>query len=165
MTHLYNSNGSPVVGWDTAIEEETPQQRFRRRYQAKRCVVCGGARWGRKAICKACWDANDRYCLKCEQVVSLADYAAFASCCKPCKRALEGKARGWRPNGKTLAGLRTAAIHRARGQARADIIHSLKMRGWSWEEIARHPDTKCPSVQAAKTHYGRYYKGGERRVR
>lgn len=162
MTYVtYNSNGSPVVGWDTAEQEETEQQRFRRRYQGRRCVVCGTTdRWGRKAICLACWDSGQRYCLRCERVVSVTNFEHGSACCSACTAIRNAKRFRSQVGDKGHGGRVAGAIHRDRGVALARIVHSLVIRGWKWEEIIRHPEVTCPTIQAAKILYRRHSRKG-----
>lgn len=160
----YNSDGSPVQGWEEAVEGESELQRSRRRYQQRRCVACNTPeRYGKKALCRLCWDAGQRYCAGCERLIGLEEWREQARVCAACKSAIEGRRRGWQPDGQRQAGLRTAAIIRERGRRRAAAAHALRNRGWSWAEIARHPDVAAPTAEAARTLHKRHYKGGKLR--
>lgn len=159
-----NSNGSPVLKWDDAVEDEGDTARTRRRYQQRRCVACGSPkRYGKKALCRPCWESGQRYCAGCERIVELQEWRERARVCAPCKSAIEGRRRGWQPDGQRQAGLRTAALMRERGRARARAAHDLSLRGWTWDEIARHPDVASPTAEAARTLHKRHYKGGSPR--
>lgn len=164
MSYLKNSDGMSLVPWEVPAEAETDRQRWRRRYQQKRCVACGSPeRYGKKALCRPCWEGGQRYCAGCERIVRLEEWREQARVCAGCKSAIEGRRRGWQPDGKRQAGLRTAALMRERGRQRARVAHDLYLRGWTWDEIARHPDVASPTAEAARTLHKRHYKGGKPR--
>lgn len=132
---LYDSNGTPIRGWDTAIEAETPQQRVRRRLQQKRCVACGArSLMYRQRLCTDCFERGDRYCSIGDHVVSVDAMRPNSGHCKA--------HRPYPPSGgreASIEGLkRGAKTQHDRAQARvAEIGHLYYERGWTWEEIAR----------------------------
>jgi hypothetical protein len=66
---------------------ESPKTQLRRRYQQKKCLVCGAKNratpW---ALFCASHRATHRYCSLCETVQAVGDYGADRSRCRICSR-------------------------------------------------------------------------------
>lgn len=138
MSQCYNSNGSPVRGWDHDVEEETPLQRIRRRYQQRRCLACGAAeRRPRHNFCGACYDAGWRYCAMCEQVKEKGEFWALSRC-KPCQLARQYPDREGAAEREREAARRGHLAQRAAvADAQQQLLALRDDRGWTVRELSR----------------------------
>lgn len=145
-----NSNGSPVLGWEQAVEGETELQRTRRRIRQGRCPGCSTKWKGRNALCAECREAGHRYCYGCERIVGLAEWRASSRRCKVCKAACDASKKGGR-----AAMIAAPTAHRQRtreaAQARMAEMGRLHDRGWTWEEIGRRFNVS--KATAKKAYY------------
>lgn len=129
---------APTPYIDPALaEQETSQQRIRRRLQQRRCANCGtpNRRQGRANLCKACEEQGLQYCCLCEQVLT-SDYfwSRRASHCTPCNGTRLGRKVGsrkqWQPGQPWNS--RTKAVRDAEGWR----VLKLLSVGATWEQVA-----------------------------